>query len=113
VNLRFVERDGKKILQEAIPVQGIANTYHWHDVPLVPNVEEPKKLTGAIKEATDPRGMGQATHSEYLEIIAKTCIDLVCEEIDRWDFHADYCTRTPGTPPLSLQLKKHLREMLL
>lgn len=61
MNLRFIERDGKKILQQQImlsdlgPTHGSITTY-WQDVPLV---KEPKKAREWwIEPSSDYAGNG-------------------------------------------------------
>lgn len=77
--LRFIERDGKKVLQYRILESGASKV--WLDVPLV--TEEPKNLAERLrwvreKTMLDPRTIDDKSISEALAAEAKkACVDAI------------------------------------
>ena len=76
MNLRFIERDGKKILQ-----QEVLEEYgsHWEDVPCVEEKKEQRKLWEVINDASPMSGhQGVSKHQ------SKAAISAVIECYSQW-----------------------------
>lgn len=88
MNLRFIERDGKKILQ-----QEVLEEYgsHWEDVPCVEEKKEQRKLWEVINDASPMSGhQGVSKHQ------SKAAISAVIECYKDWqvDFSCDKAVLT-------------------
>lgn len=75
MNLRFIERDGKKILQQAIDYGR-----SWEDVPCVVEKKEQRKLWEIIKDVP-----ADWLYSGTYKDEAKAAIDAVIECYKEWE----------------------------
>lgn len=88
-NLRFIERDGKMVLQQKMAVDAHCGYEHWQDVP---THKEPKKVSVEDELAEELKRKYQAGDQYYWHSKARAAIEFFKARMPKCEF-TDYYTQ--------------------